>query len=210
MQYVYDPKSVYAVKESEKFKTPLSGKIRRLSMYYKGTTEDPELSVEMNTGVIRYAQIKVGRIDAFIDYADQKLSSDVLVRNTQGQGSLRLTGAIPMPNPFTTTDSAEYADILARPLDIKLQAKNFQINFFSKVIPNFSDVRGFLNGELKAEGKLAEPVLAGSASIEKGRFFFTWNGLYYRRRDDRTIRWGSRYEKRRCFIPFSNEYASAF
>jgi hypothetical protein len=64
LQYAYNPQSVYAVKESEKFKTPIRGKVRRLSFYYKGTMEAPALSVEMNTGIIRYEQIKVGRIDA--------------------------------------------------------------------------------------------------------------------------------------------------
>ena len=180
LQYAYDPQSVYAVKESGKFKTPLTGKIRRLSFYFKGTMESPELSMEMNTGTLRYEQIKVGRIDAFIDYANQNLTTDVLVRNTQGEGSLRLNGGIPFSNPLSTPDSAEYAEVLKKPLELRLQAKNFQINFFSKLIPNFSEVRGFLNGELNAKGTISEPVFTGNASIEKGRFFFSWNGLYYR------------------------------
>lgn len=180
LQYSYDPQSVYAEKESKKFKTPVKGKIRRVSMYYKGSMEDPKMSLEMNTGIIRYDQIKIGRVDAFIDYANRNLSTDVLVSNAQGQGSLRLTGNVPLSNPLTTPDSAEYADIFNKPLDLELKARNFQINFFSKLIPNFSDIRGFLNGNIFAKGTVAEPVLTGNANIERGRFFFTWNGLYYR------------------------------
>src|SRR4030095_10754248 len=120
LQYIYNPQSVYAVKESEKFKTPLKGKIRRLSVYYKGTFGNPSLSAEMNTGTIRYEQVQVGRIDAFIDYLNQNLSTDVLVSNAQGQGSLRLTGDIPFSNPLTTPDSAQYADMLVKPLNLKL------------------------------------------------------------------------------------------
>jgi len=179
-QYSYDPQSVYAENESQKFKTPVKGKIRRVSMYFKGTMEDPTLGLEMNTGIIRYKQIKVGRVDAFIDFANKNLSTDVLVSNAQGQGSLRLTGNIPFSNPMTTPDSASYADVLTKPLDLELKAKNFQINFFSKLIPNFSEIRGFLNGDLFAKGTVSEPVLTGNANIEKGRFFFSWNGLYYR------------------------------
>ena len=180
LQYTYNPKSVYAVSESEKFKTPVTGKIRRVSFYFEGTQENPKISVEMNTGVIRYDQIKIGRIDAFVDYADLKLSTDVLVSNTQGEGSLRLTGGIPFSNPLTTPDSSDYSQVLNNPLSLSLKAKNFQINFFSKLIPNFSDVRGFLNGQIEAGGTVAEPILAGFVNIEKGRFFFSWNGLYYR------------------------------
>lgn len=180
MQYAYDPKSVYAQKESQKFKTPLKGKIRRVSMYLKGTLDDPLLSLEMNTGIIRYDQIRVGRVDAFIDYAKQNLATDVLVSNAQGQGSLRLTGNIPFNNPIVTPDSASYMAMLTKPLDLSLKARNFQINFFSKLIPNFSDIRGFLDGQINAAGTIAEPVLTGDAKISKGRMFFNWTGSYYR------------------------------
>ncbi|MCI0449172.1 MAG: translocation/assembly module TamB [Chlorobi bacterium] len=180
LQYAYNPKSVYAEKESEKFKTPLKGKIRRISFYVKGMIDDPLLSFEMNTGVIRYDNIRVGTIDAFIDYEKQNLAADVLVRNAGSEGILRLTGNIPFSNPLKTPDSLEYAAMLQKPLDLKLSASDFQINLFSKLIPNFSDIRGFLNGEITATGTIDEPVFAGNATIEKGRFFFSWNGLYYR------------------------------
>lgn len=180
MQYAYDPKSVYAQRESQKFKTPVRGKIRRVSLYYKGTIDDPLLSLEMNTGVIRYDQIRVGRVDAFIDFANENLATDILVSNAQGQGSLRLTGNIPFSNPIKTPDSASYMTMFTKPLDLNLKASNFQINFFSKLIPNFSDIRGFLNGQISATGTVAEPELSGSATIEKGRMFFNWTGSYYR------------------------------
>lgn len=180
MQYAYDPKSVYAQKESQKFKTPLKGKIRRVSLYMKGTMENPMLSLEMNTGVIRYDQIRVGRVDAFIDYAAQNLATDILVSNAQGQGSLRLTGNIPFNNPIVTPDSASYLAMLTKPLDLSLKARNFQINFFSKLIPNFSDIRGFLDGQINATGTVSEPLLTGDAKISKGRMFFNWTGSYYR------------------------------
>jgi len=180
LQYAYNPQSVYAVNESQKFKTPVTGKIRRVSLYLKETQENPVLSVEMNTGIIRYDQVKIGRVDAFIDYSNLNLSTDVLVSNAQGEGSLRLTGGIPFTNPLVTPDSASYSKVLSSPIGLSLKANNFQINFFSKLIPNFSDVRGFLNGQIEAGGTIAEPILAGFANIEKGRFFFSWNGLYYR------------------------------
>ena len=99
----------------------------------------------------------------------------------RAQGSLRLTGNVPFNNPLETPDSASYSDLLTKPLDLSLKASNFQINFFSKVIPNFSDVRGFLDGEIKRRTEqLPEPVLTGNANITKGRMFFSWNGHYYR------------------------------
>ncbi|MCX7877594.1 MAG: hypothetical protein N2510_03015 [Ignavibacteria bacterium] len=179
-ELVVDPNSVYSSKESEKFKTPLSGKIRRVTFFMKGSFENPQLSLEMNTGIIRYNKLAVGRIDAFLDYSDQNLATDIIVSNSGGQGRLRLKGDIPFHNPFVTPDSTLYADVMLRPLNLNLTSKDFQINFFSKLIPNFSDIRGFLNANLSAKGTVSEPELSGEASINKGRFFFSWTGLYYR------------------------------
>jgi hypothetical protein len=178
--YLYNPKSVYETNDSRKYKSPVQGKIRRVSLYFKGTPIDPFLSMEMNTGIIRYDNIKVGRVDAFVDYSNQNLNTDILISNAQSKGSLRLSGDIPFSNPLQVPDSAAYADILSKPLDLNLEAKNFQINFFSKVIPNFTELRGFLDGKINASGTVAEPILSGNADITRGRMFFTWNGLYYR------------------------------
>jgi hypothetical protein len=160
--------------------SPFKGTIRRALLSYKGTRDDPSLSFEMNTSMLRYENNRIGRVDAFIDYANQNLATDILVSNVQRQGSLRLTGNVPFTNPLQAPDSASYMAVFNNPLDLKLKATNFQINFFSKLIPNFSDIRGFLNGEITASGTVAEPILAGNATIEKGRMFFSWTGSYYR------------------------------
>ncbi len=157
--------------------SPLRGEIRRVSISYKGTLENPVLGIEMNTGLIRYQTTKVGRVDAFIDYSNNILSSDVLFSNAQGKGSLRLTGNIPFSNPLSTSDNTE---ILSKPVDLSLRANNFQLNFFSKLIPNFADIRGLLNGELKSSGTLTEPKLSGNMNIDKGRFLLTMNNMHYR------------------------------
>lgn len=162
------------------FESLFKGNIRRLLLTFKGSLSDPKLGVEMNTSLLRYDNNRVGRVDAFIDYYNNNLSTDILMTNAQGQGKLRLTGNVPFNNPFKTPDSATYVNVLTSPLDLNLKASNFQINFFSKAIPNFTDLRGFLDGEISAKGTVADPVLSGNANITKGRLFFTWNGLYYR------------------------------
>lgn len=181
VQLIYDPSALYNKKGGySTYENLFKGNIRRVLMTFKGTLDDPRLGLELNTSLLRYDNNKVGRVDAFIDYSNNNLSTDVLLSNAQGQGKLRLTGNVPLSNPLHTPDSATYMNVLRSPLDISLKATNFQINFFSKAIPNFTDVRGFLDGEIKATGTITDPVLTGNADITKGRMFFTWNGLYYR------------------------------
>ena len=62
---------------------------------------------------------------------NRDLSTDVLVSNAQGQGSLSLTGNIPFNNPLVTPDSASYSAGADKTVDLSLKASNFQINFFS-------------------------------------------------------------------------------
>lgn len=181
MELIYNPKNLYNKKGNiDEYKTPFKGNIRRLLLTFKGNMDNPSLGLELNTSLLRYDNNKVGRVDAFIDYSGNNLSTDVLMSNAQGQGRLRLTGNVPFNNPLKTPDSSTYMTVLTSPLDLNLKATNFQINFFSKAIPNFTDLRGFLDGEISAKGTIADPVLTGNANITKGRLFFTWNGLYYR------------------------------
>jgi hypothetical protein len=178
---ISNPRNLYNKKSKpDDYSSLFKGNIRRLLFSFKGRMNNPVFGVELNTGLLRYDNNKVGRVDAFIDYANNNLSTDVFMTNAQGQGKLRLTGNIPFANPLVTPDSATYMAILTSPLDLDLKATNFQINFFSKAIPNFTDLRGFLDGEILAKGTVADPVLSGSANITRGRLFFTWNGLYYR------------------------------
>ncbi len=181
VELISNPGALYNKKAKyDDYESLFKGNIRRVLLTMKGTMDDPKLGIELNTSLLRYDNNKVGRVDAFIDYANNNLSTDILMSNAQGQGRLRLTGNVPFSNPLVTPDSAAYMTVLTSPLDLNLKATNFQINFFSKAIPNFTDLRGFLDGEITAKGTVADPVLSGNANITRGRLFFTWNGLYYR------------------------------
>jgi hypothetical protein len=180
-ELLYEPEVLYTKNAKRKnYQSSLKGDIRRILLSYKGTMTDPQFSIEMNTGLIRFENTKLGRVDAFIDYSKNVLSTDLLLSNSLGQGSLRLTGDVPFSNPMVEPDSATYNAMVQNPMNLNLKAKNFQLNFFSKLIPNFADITGFLNGELGSKGTISEPVLSGGMNIDKGRFLLTINNLYYR------------------------------
>lgn len=157
--------------------SPLYGFIRRLSVVYTGTFDNPTVNIEMNSGLLRYEKSKVGRVDAFIDLKNSILDADVLVSNAEGKGKLRLTGSAPLGPPKEGDTTSYFTN---RDIDIKLEANNFQLNFFSKTIPNFADIRGLLDGEIDAAGTVENPDLSGGMNITKGRFYFGLTGMYHR------------------------------
>jgi hypothetical protein len=161
-------------------KSPVKGSIRRLSIHYEGTKENPIVNLEMNSGLLRYENSTIGRIDAFIDYDSSLLTTDILLSNAQGNGKLRVNGEIPLINPVMRGDERTNASISDNPLNFKLSTDNFQLNFFSKLIPNLADIRGLLNGEINATGTVSDPKLNGVLDVTKGRFLLAATGLYHR------------------------------
>ena len=157
--------------------SPLYGFIRRLSIKYSGTFDNPVVNLEMNSGLLRYENSKVGRVDAFIDYKNHFLDADVLISNAEGRGKLRLTGNAPLGPPKENETTGYFTN---RDINIKLMADNFQLNFFSKTIPHFADIRGLLDGEINAVGTVEKPNLSGGMNITKGRFYFGLTGMYHR------------------------------
>lgn len=174
-----EDKSLYSFEEWHE-SNPIFGNIRRVTAVYKGTMDDPEVNIEMNSGVIRYFKTKIGRIDAFIDFKNDMLTNDILVSNSLGKGSLRLKGTLPLANPLISHDDVYIKTIQEEPLDLTLTAKNFQLNFFSKLIPNLAEVRGLLNGEMSSTGNINEPILNGNFDVTSGRFYFDMNDMYFR------------------------------
>lgn len=179
LELVYPPDTTLDKTGQSQYKTSVSGSIRRLSLAYKGDFTNPVINLEMNSSLLRYENNRIGRIDAFADYKNSVLNTDVLVSNATGNGKLRLTGDIPYDNPLDGVDTTgtEIANI---PVNFKLLADNFQLNFFAKLIPNFADIRGLLNGQITTTGTAASPILTGNMEITKGSFLFGLTGLYHR------------------------------
>ncbi len=178
--YLTQPYSSVATSQKRVSSYPLKGNVRRISVNYRGDYLNPVCSFVMNTGMLRYENQKIGYINAFIDYKEDVLNTEVILLNAQGKGSLKFTGGIPFINPLSIHDSLSYASIMQKQLKMNLSAKDFQLNFFSKLLPNFAEIRGFLNGELHSSGTLEQPVLGGGMTIDKGRFKFDMNDMYFR------------------------------
>jgi len=176
VDYLYSAKPGY----DPGYARSLRGNLRRIYINFSGNFQNPVLSLEMNSDLLRYNNTRLGRIDAFVDYKDEVLSTDILASNAQGRGKLRLSGNIPMANPLLPQDTSAFSSVWSYPVDLRLLANDFQLSFFSRLIPNFTDIQGLLNGEISARGTVGEPILFGQLNISNGRFFLPLTGMYYR------------------------------
>ena len=181
MDVLFPPDTSSSKFAESRYKSPIKGMIRMLNIHYEGEKSDPTIGVELSSDLLKYKNVSIGRIDTFaVNFSKSILSTQVLVSNALENGRLRLQGDIPLVNPFSKGESRQEISLADYPVNFDLNANNFQLNFFSKLIPNLADIRGFLNGDITVSGTVSEPVLNGGMDITNGRFLFGITGLYHR------------------------------
>ncbi len=161
----------------EKNLYPVEGEIKKLLVHIDGTPDDANISLEIKTNMLNYDSIGFGSISGNFIYKNQILSPDIIITNIGEKGSLILKGNVPFDNPLVEIDTtAARSD---KPAELHLTANNFQIQYFSKLIPGLGDLQGVLNGKIEATGTYYKPDLKGELSMVKGKYFLDLTGMFY-------------------------------
>lgn len=169
----------YFIPDIEK-KDLLNGNIRRVKIDYRGSFENPELSFEANTDFLSSQKIKLGRVDAIVNYGNNLLQPKVAFYNPNNAGSLIIDGSLPYDNPMIAgKDEEESRNILFSPVDIKIASKDFQIKILEQFIPVISSLKGKMNGEIDIKGIVKTPLLSGNLNVKNGSFVFDMTGVNY-------------------------------
>ena len=161
-----------------KYKYPVDGNITKLLVNYKGTIDNPEISAMVGSDVLKYDDNSIGTINAKIDYKDEVLTPDITLENFNNKGSLKINGKIPYLNPLLPHDSAS-VELINNPVALKLTADNFQIDYFTMLVPGLGSMKGILKGEINAAGTASNPQLTGNLAISNGSYFFPLTGMDY-------------------------------
>jgi len=161
----------------EKTVYPVQGEFLNLFVNLQGTPEEVNVNLDAKTNLLKYDTVGVGTIVANIKYKDQILSPDIVITNNGNKGNLKITGNIPLDNPIVQKDTSATPE--DKPAEVLLAADNFQIQYFTKLIPGIGDLRGILNGTLNATGTFQNPDLKGELSMVQGKYFLDFTGMYY-------------------------------
>ncbi len=157
---------------------PVQGELQNFFVNIQGTPEDVVINLETKTSLLKYDTMSVGTIVANVKYKSQILTPEILITNYQNNGSLKISGSVPVKNPFIKKDSTS-ATAIDIPAEVNLTANNFQIQYFTKFIPGIGDLRGVLNGNLIATGTIQNPDLKGDLTLVQGKYFLDFTGMYY-------------------------------
>jgi hypothetical protein len=158
----------------------IKGNVRRIELQYSGTAQDPKLYFELNTDFLGMEKIKLGRVDAIVNYGDNILVPQIAFYNPNNAGILTVNGNLPFANPLKGEKTEdEKTSILVSPVNLKIKADNFQIKILEQFIPVLSDLKGQMNGSLDIAGIVKQPELSGNFNIDKGSFTFDMTGVNY-------------------------------
>ncbi|MCI0472475.1 MAG: hypothetical protein L0Y76_02725, partial [Ignavibacteria bacterium] len=113
----------------------INGNIRRIELQYSGTPNDPKLYLETNTDFLSLDKMKLGRLDAIMNYGDNVLVPQIAFYNPNNAGMLTILGNLPFLNPFRGDKTEEEkSNLMENPIDIKIAAENFQIKILQQFI----------------------------------------------------------------------------
>jgi hypothetical protein len=158
----------------------INGNVRRIKIQLQGNSEDPVISLETNTDFLSMNKMKLGRIDAFLDYKDNELKPQIAFYNPNNAGLLNIEGSMPYKNPLSKEITPEQREnVLESSVNLNINARDFQIKILEQFVPVISDLRGKMNGNINITGIVKKPVLEGEMSVDKGNFTFDMTGVNY-------------------------------
>ncbi|CAN5579885.1 hypothetical protein BH10BAC5_BH10BAC5_20340 [soil metagenome] len=159
--------------------SPLNGKVTTLLVNFKGDIQAPVLIAQVHTDPLNYTDIAFGRFDIDFKYENDMADLKANLINTKQEGSVDITAHVPFTNPLSGDTVKRDYTFSTMPVEAKILAKNFQLQYFLKLIPGLADAKGILNGEIDAGGVAASPELTGGLKITDGTAFLSTTGMNY-------------------------------
>lgn len=159
----------------------INGNIRRLKLFFRNNLSNPVVYAEINTDPILVGGVPFGRLDAVIDMGNGRIEPDISFYNRNNIGNLKILGNIPYQTKYHESDTGGVSLLITQdqPVDLSVDANNFQLDILSKFIPLISNLRGSINGKLNISGNVSQPQLTGGLSVSNAVFKFDMTKMVY-------------------------------
>lgn len=146
----------------------------------RGTLDNPLYETTLRARDVFYRGFPFGEIRGTIGYADQLLTSDIVIDNrrdtTVGAPDLTVHGTLPL-NLSLKGESESRSDT---PMDFKVYSDGLQMSLLDPILPTFNDLTGTLKANFNIGGTPKNPSFIGAMSIEGCSFLFVPNNMYYK------------------------------
>ncbi|HEX6938727.1 MAG TPA: translocation/assembly module TamB domain-containing protein [Longimicrobiales bacterium] len=140
-----------------------------------GSAAAPVMAAELLLDSVAYDDVRLDRIDARLEYTDQRLQGRV---EAYLDGRPILTGRGMIPVDLALAPIAERR--LDRSVDVRFRAEGVPAAFITGLVDGFRDVRGTLTGNLTVGGTARDPELGGVVELRDGEVSWDVTGVRYR------------------------------
>jgi hypothetical protein len=141
-----------------------------------GTLDHPEFTATVRADSIAIRDITFGDLDGAATYGEGLLSLNVVAgdkaRLKAGSASLTLNGTLPIAIGREKISSDQE-------INLTVHGDRAQINVLDPLLPNFNQLTGTMNCDLRITGPVKHPQYAGTLQLQDCGFLFESNNMYY-------------------------------
>jgi len=149
-----------------------------LDFIMSGTADSPVIKLNYNIDSVRVQNLYLGSIASTIEYSNKLLDVDLRFLETkdfQSRRWLGFSGNIPIDLSFYSQERF----IKGETIDLTFFADNFDLRFLTGLVPGVTNLKGFLNGDVKFSGSYEDLQSKGEFSIGNTSFILKVNNLTY-------------------------------
>lgn len=149
-----------------------------LGFIMSGTADSPVIKLNYNIDSVRVQNLYLGSIASTIEYSNKLLDVDLRFLETkdfQSRRWLGFSGNIPIDLSFYSQERF----IKGETIDLTFFADNFDFRFLTGLVPGVTNLKGFLNGDVKFSGSYEDLQSKGEFSIGNTSFILKVNNLTY-------------------------------
>ena len=145
---------------------------------WSGTATEPTLSATLGLTEMKYDGVPLGNLKATLNYADKLIVPNIVFTEITdvGKVSLLISGVVPY-NLSISADGERFSE--TAPIDLRLDAKSFDLTTISDMVPFMKKLTGSLNAGISLQGIYPDVRAEGFATITNSTFVFANNNLKY-------------------------------
>lgn len=144
-----------------------------------GDFENPNISINISVDNLTYGNRKFGLLQCGLNYANKYLNTDIHFADgklAEDEIPLSIVGKIPVDLSLAAVEDRLPKN---REVDLKIIAKNFNLETFGDAFPFIDRLKGILTSDLVFGGTLENLDKSGSLTIREASFVAENNNLEY-------------------------------
>jgi hypothetical protein len=153
--------------------------LAHLDVQARGTLSSPEYVASLRAEQVLFRGLPFGLITGDLTYKDKAMNTKLVIDNRAiskaESPDLMIEGTLPINLAL-----AENTSLLSdADMDFTVRSDGLQMSLLDPLVPTFNELSGIVKTNLKVQGTLKKPNFTGTLSIERCRFLFAPNNMYY-------------------------------